>query len=170
MSDWLPPLCLFGDHGNDWQRYEDYLYSRFRRDFLVSPPRVAGELVQINTAPFQKGKEEGFWHLITEEEDVQQETGMPARERIPNFRRCERIGWPGAILREGESERVVAWRERRPDGLRLVHALPDFSYLVALAIRREGKLYLATAFPVDLEWRQTRLRKQYERYLRTGEP
>jgi hypothetical protein len=92
------------------------------------------------------------------------------QERLPDFRLCERICWPGAILREGESDRVVVWRERRQDGLRLVHALRDFSYMVALTIRGGGKLFLATAFPVELSWRRDRLRKQYERYLRTAEP
>lgn len=169
MSDWLPPLCRFEDFEKNWQRYEDHLYSRFRRDFIVSPPRVGGQLVQINTAPYEKGKEEAFWHLITEDQEVELD-GHVQKERLPDLRRCERISWPGAILREGASDRVVIWRERRPDGLRHVHALPDFSYMVALAIRGSGKLFLATAFPVDLRWRRDRLRKQHERYLRTGEP
>lgn len=170
MSEWLPALCLFDDYENDWQRYEDYLYSRFRRDFIVSPPRVGNERVQINTAPVEKGKEEGFWHLITEEEEVPQSDGTTLMERVPNLRRCERISWPGAILREGAGARVVVWRERRPDGLRLIHALPDFSYIVALAIRGEGRLFLATAFPVDLVWRRDRLRKQYDQARRNAAP
>ncbi len=167
MNDWLPPLCLFADYGNNWQRYEDHLYSVFRRDFIVSPPRVAGQLVQINTAPYEKGKEESFWHLVTEDQEVPGN----ARQRLPDFRRCERICWPGAILRAGEGDRVVVWRERRHDGLRLVHCLSDFSYLVALAVRGQGgKLFLATAFPVEHAWRRDTLRKQYERYRRTAEP
>ncbi len=170
MSDWLPALCLLSEHGNDWQRYEDYLYSRFRRDFIVSPPRVAGQLVQINSVPYEKGKEEGFWHLITEDEPVVRDEQGMTKERLPNLRRCERICWPGAILREGESSRVVVWREKRKDGLRLVHALRDFSYLVSLAIRGGERLFLATAFPVDETYRRDRLRKQYERYLRTAIP
>jgi hypothetical protein len=169
VNDWLPPLCRFKDFDNDWQRYEDHLYGLFRRDFLVSPPRVAGQIVQINTAPYEKGKEEGFWHLVTEDQDVTRD-GREQKARLPELRRCERICWPGAILREGEGERVAVWRERRQDGLRLVHALRDFSYMVALSIRGGGKLFLATAFPVELRWRQDRLRKQYERYLSTAEP
>jgi hypothetical protein len=169
VSDWLPPLCELGDFDHDWQKYEDHLYSLFRRDFVVSPPRVGGHTVQINTVPYEKGKEEAFWHLITEDQEVVRD-GQVRKERLPDLRRCARIRWPGAILREGESDRVVVWRERRPDGLRLVHALRDFSYMVALSIRGGGKLFLATAFPVDLPWRRDRLRKQYERYVRTAEP
>jgi hypothetical protein len=93
------------------------------------------------------------------------------KERLPDFRRCERICWPGAILREGESDRVVVWRERRHDGLRRVHCLRDFSYLVALAVRGSGeRLFLATAFPVEMQWRRDKLQKQYETYLRTALP
>lgn len=165
MADWLPPLCLFANHGNHWGRYEEFLYSRFRRDFIVQPPRIGREVVHVNLAPVVNGKEESFWHLVTETEHVVRD-GKEMPERVPNFRRCERIDWPGAILREGESERVRVWRERRPDGRRIVHALADFSYLVALAIRGEGRLYLATAFPVDEDGRRIRLRKQYERFLR----
>jgi hypothetical protein len=115
------------------------------------------------------GKEESFWHLITEEETIAH-LGWVERERVPHFRRCERICWPGAILREGEGTRVRVWQERRPDGLRIVHALPDFSYLVSVAVRAHGKLYLATAFPVDIPGRRERLRKQYERFQRQGIP
>jgi len=169
VNDWLPPLCRLKDFEHDWQRYEDHLYSRFRRDFIVSPPRVDGQPVQINTAPYEKGKEEAFWHLTTEDQEVERD-GDVQKERLPDLRRCERIAWPGAILREGESDRVVVWRERRTDGLRRVHALPDFSYMVALSIRGGGRLFLATAFPVDHQGKRDRLRKQYERYLRTEKP
>lgn len=169
MGEWLPPLCLFEDHGSDWTRYEEYLYGLFRRDFLVRPPRIGRETVRINTAPVVNGKEESFWHLVTEEETVIRD-GRAIRDRVPHFRRCERICWPGAILRQGEGERVRVWQERRADGLRIVHALPDFSYLVSIAVRQHGKLFLATAFPVELSGRRERLRKQYERFQREGIP
>lgn len=169
MADWLPALCLFADHGNEWHRYEEHLYGLFRRDFIVRQPQINGEIVRINTAPVVNGKEESFWHLVTEEESVTRD-GQTVNDRVPNIRRCERICWPGAILREGAGERVRMWKERRRDGLRIVHALPDFSYLVSLAIRANGRLFLATAFPVDIDGNRQRLRKQYERFLRDGDP
>lgn len=167
MGDWLPPLCRFEDRGNDWGRYEEELYRLFRRDFVVAPPRIGGETVRINVAPVVNGKEEAFWHLITQEEEIVRD-GVRTTERVPHLRRCERICWPGAILREGPGNRVRMWRERRPDGLRIVHALPDFSYLVAVAVRRAGRLFLATAFPVEEHGKRIRLQKQYERFQRDG--
>ena len=97
MPDWLPPLCRFEEYGNDWGRYEERLYGLFRRDFVVAPPRIGSEPVRINVTPVVNGKEESFWHLVTEEEEVVR-GGVRARERVPHLRRCERICWPGAIL------------------------------------------------------------------------
>ena len=58
--------------------------------------------------------------------------------------------------------RVVVWRERRRDGLRISIALPDFSYFVSIAIRARGKLFLATAFPPTPGY-QKKLEKKYKR-------
>jgi hypothetical protein len=169
MSEWLPPLCLLSDHGGAWTRYEDELYRYFRRDFIIDPPQINRIPIQVNVIPVVNGKEEAFWHLITEEQSVER-NGLVTLERLPQISRCERIRWPGAILREGPSERVRVWKERRPDGLRLIYALADFSYLVALSIRRQGKLFLATSFPVEERGKRIRLSKQYERFVREGEP
>lgn len=165
MADWLPGLCRLEDFNGDWQRYEDELYRYFRRDFIVSRPAIDGQPVGINVAPVVNGKEESFWHLTTEEQEVVQD-GVARKERLPDMKRCCRIRWPRAILDAARSADVRAWRERRPDGLRLVFALGDFSYLVSVAVRGSGKLFLATAFPIVYERRREKHRKQYERYMR----
>ena len=165
MADWLPELCHLEEFGGDWRRYEDELYRYFRRDFIASRPSIDGQPVGINVAPVVNGKEESFWHLTTEEQEVVRD-GIASKERLPDMERCCRIRWPRAILDASESNGVRVWRERRPDGLRVVFALEDFSYLVSVAVRRGGKLYLATAFPVLYERRRDKHRKQYERYMR----
>ena len=112
--------------------------------------------------PMHEGKPEAFWHLTSETDP---ETG----ERLPNLRRCERLRWAKALITEvANRDDVVTWRERRRDGLRQLFALDDFSYLVVVALRSRGRMYLATAYPVDMEWRRTKLHKQFNRASQKG--
>ena len=160
--DWLPPLCRLSDFAGDWGAYEAELYHQFQNDWVVLRPYLQGRPVGHATEPMHEGKPEAFWHLTSETDP---ETG----ERLPNLRRCERLRWAKALITEvANRDDVVTWRERRRDGLRQLFALDDFSYLVVVALRSRGRMYLATAYPVDMEWRRTKLHKQFNRASQKG--
>lgn len=163
---WLPELCLLADFGGDWHRYEDELYRYFRRDFVISRPMFDGRPVGHNVSPVVNGKEETFWHLITEEQETGT-GGAGTTQRLPHLGRCERIRWPRPIIDAAKEERVLVWSEQHQGGQRIALMTDDFSYFVAIAVRGP-RLFLATAFPVDHPGRRERFAKQFSRAKREG--
>jgi hypothetical protein len=154
-SDWLPALILFEDFGGNWEEYEKAIYDYFRQDFCDSSPSYPGKRFAIRKNPFEKGKEAAFWHLISE--------GTRESERIPDFRRCERIRWPRPIIEALNKKGLVnCWKSRRPGHRRILVGLLDFSYVVVLEDRAEYVLLIA-AYCVEQPHRQMKLTREYER-------
>ena len=150
--DWLPPLVLFADLDFQWQRYEDRLYQHFRADFLDSPPDALGRPVVVRRRPEYKGKEWAFWHLTS--------SGNIEEERVPDFRRCERIRWPRPIIESCGEERVRTWEKGPRGDRRLLIALRDFSYLVVLA-RKRDHLVLITAYDIEHAHERRKLEREW---------
>lgn len=155
MPDWLPPLVLFGDCGGDWPRYLETLYGHFRRDFIDDRPSFHGVKLALKRHPVIDGKEATFWHFISEGDD---ET-----ERLPDFRRCERILWPRPVIEQADGAVVKIWREPRGGETRIHLWVESADYLVVLA-ERKGYLLPWTAYPVERERQKDKLRKRWERY------
>ena len=90
--------------------------------------------------------------------------GADEAERIPDFRRCERIAWPRPLIEhEGEPE-VLVWCEPRGSNDDRIHIyLPDERYLVVLADR--GNYILPwTAFCIDRNSQHEKYLKRHARY------
>ena len=88
---WLPELIDFNDYNNDWHKYDDYLYSIFSKHFLENHPYFMGKEVYPRQHPMYNGKFESYYHITCGHyKDVE--------ERAPDFRRCERIKWPKALI------------------------------------------------------------------------
>ena len=62
-SCWLPELEYLDDYQNNWQLYENALYSIFKTDFIDSRPSFEGKQVSIRRHPIEYNKEEAFFHL-----------------------------------------------------------------------------------------------------------
>lgn len=145
--DWLPPLI--GCDG-DWQETVERLYARFQVDLLNVQLTLNGQLVKTRSGPATDGKDMCFWHLITE--------GDSSDSRIPNFKRCARIGWIRPIIERAGSAHsdLPQWEQRRNSKTNLVIALPDFSYLVFLGKRgivASPYFVLLSAYPVEETYR-----------------
>ncbi|HEY1349409.1 MAG TPA: hypothetical protein VGF67_07290 [Ktedonobacteraceae bacterium] len=153
---WLPPLVLMGDFQGDWKRYLQAVYQYFCEDFVVSRPCFENKRFGLKKHPVIEGKEATFWHIIS--------AGEKENERLPDLRRCERIRWPGAIIKAINSGYVKSWKSSRKGEERIAIALQDFSYIVILADRGDYVL-LWTAFCVELEHRRKKLRREYEESL-----
>ena len=97
------------------------------------------------------GKEAAFWHC-TSEGDVEE-------ERVPDLRRCERIGWPRRLIEAIGTDRGRWWKERPGRTRRACVALADFSYLVVLE-EMSTHCVLVTAYPVEKEHSRKKLRNR----------
>jgi hypothetical protein len=156
-ADWLPPLLLLKDFGGQWDRYVEAVWEVFRRDFIESAPTIEGRRVSFRWGQRLEGKAATFWHVVTE--------GAVEDTRVPDLRRCERIGWPRALIEAAGTDRTHTWETHRSSERRILIAPADFSHLVVLA-DRGNYLLLWTAYPVEQEHRRQRLHREYDEYTR----
>lgn len=158
---WLPPLVPFDDFHGDWGRYLEALYAAFQEDFCRVRPNFQGRPLHLKRQPISEGKEATFWHFIQE--------GQVEADRLPDFRRCERIRWPRPVIEaHAVQDRIKLWcevRTGRGTGKepRWHLTLPDFSYLVVLADRGDFLLPW-TAYPVEQDHERRKLEKRWITY------
>lgn len=160
MSDtinWLPQLITLSDYDN-WKEYIDAIYKVFCDDFVRSKPRYPGKRFALKRFPITHQKEATFWHLIQE--------GAIEEDRIPDLRRCERIGWPRPIIESMKTHQVRVWRNVRGKNERIVIAIQDFSYVVVLD-EREDYVLLWTAYCVEHHHQRKKLERQFEEWQRS---
>jgi len=146
----LPDLLLFD---GDWNRYVELVYQRFRQDLVESDLFFQGLPVRLRKRPLSEGKEEAFWHLVSE--------GPAEADRVPDLRRCERIGWIRWLIEAGDSGRLPVWASQRERERSLVIALRDFSYVVVRGDRRRFWL-LRTAYPINQDHQRKKKLKEWE--------
>ena len=157
-KSWLPDLITLSGSGGAWETYLEVLYARFCKDYKYSRPTFLGQTVDAKYHPNYRGKEDGFWHLITAVEK-----GTLQKDRLPEMRRCETIAWPRAAIDACGTTQVVWWRNRRGRHKRVVIALPDFSWVVVLD-ERPSKFVLWTQYHVEYPKRRADLKAEWAAY------
>lgn len=162
----LPGLVFFSDYEN-WAAYEQILYSIYEADFLKSRPNFRALKVSVKYHPATKGRACSFWHLIQQAHLTKKED-----DRIPDFRRCERIRWPRAIIEQYENFGVKVWENIRCTAKGSEQSvclwLEAVDYIVILRKRRDYYL-LCTAYPIDREHTRRKLKKEYEASKKAGD-
>jgi hypothetical protein len=153
--DWLPPLVLFEDFQGNWDAYLEAIYAWFKQDFVDNRPVFQGCRLGLKRLPLSKGKEATFWHLI--------QKGDTEEDRIPDFRRCERIRWPKPVIEHDKDHAVKWWRNRRGSEERICLWLQEENYLVILADRGDYILPW-TAYLVEKPHMQRRLEREYQAF------
>ena len=153
--DWLPPLVLFEDFKGNWDAYLDTIYTYFKQDFVESRPVFQGRRLGLKRHPLAHGKEATFWHMISK--------GQEEVNRIPDFRRCERIRWPKPVIEHENDPKVMYWVSVKRNEDRIHIWLEEEDYVVVLADRR-GFLLPWTTFLVTRQHTKQKLRKEYETY------
>jgi hypothetical protein len=156
---WLPALVLFESHGGNWERYLDAIYEIFRQDFISTAPSFRGQRLRLKKHPMTNGKEATFWHLISE--------GNSEADRVPDLRRCERIGWPKPVIENDGHSDIKIWTNKRGNETRSLLWIEDQDYLVVLADRK-GYLLLCTAYLTTRDHTKRKLRKEYEAFRKTN--
>jgi hypothetical protein len=153
--DWLPPLVLFNNYGSDWNSYLEAVYAWFKRDFIDSTIVFQERRLGLKRHPLTNGKEATFWHMISK--------GREEKNRIPDFRRCERIRWPKPVIEHDTDIAIKVWRNQRGREERICLWCEQENYLVILD-DRGNYILLWTAYLVEEPHRQRKLRKEYEEY------
>ncbi len=153
--EWLPGLILFSDHNGDWDCYLAAIYEAFRAQFIVSSPEFRGIRLGLKRHPMIQGKEATFWHMISE--------GSVEEERLPDFRRCERIRWPRPVIEHETHHAVKLWKNKRGTETRILIWLETEDYLVILSERKDYILPW-TAYLVEQDHRKRKLQREFENY------
>ncbi len=159
LPNFLPqPLKL----GGTFEEILDSLYSVFENDFKVKRTCHCNLRVIYDNRilPDGRGKEEGFWHVISMEN---QQTG----DREIDFRRAERLPWACPMMgNETRPElRVYDYDHvSKDEGIRRYIWLYEYDYVIVL--RKKKNIYFwVTAFYVDSRGRKHKLSKQYTNRL-----
>ncbi len=153
MPLWLPELTLLESFAGNWDGYLEAVYKIFKGGFVGANLTFDGKRIGLKRHPVEKGKEATFWHLISE--------GKTEADRVPDMRRCERIGWPRAILDNREDDCLRIWSEVVKGDNRIHIFCEEVEYLFVLADR--GTYVLPwTAYPVPQPHRQRKLIARWE--------
>ena len=151
----LPDLVLFG---GDWNQYVEELYAVYLDDIVNSGLRFQGLPVKSQYRPPSLGKGYGFWHVISD--------GSTEEDRIPDFRRCERIRWISWLIQNADQDpRISWWENKRGHNTHVVIWIEEEEFVVVLAKRREYYL-LKTAY-CPKPHRSRTFKKEREKFQRT---
>lgn len=152
---WLPPIVTLAEYNGDWDTYVEAQYSTFNSAFIGSKPTIFNpKRWAMKRHPLSLNKEATFWHVTSE--------GRTEKDRVPDMRRMERVGWIRPMIDSCRSNNHVCyWPSERRGECRPNIAVPDFSYIVVLEEHVEYTM-LWTAFYVERESQRQKFRKQWE--------
>lgn len=153
--DWLPPILSLS---GTWEQIVSTLYSIFEKDFKRARPSFQDHKVLWDRRILpNQSYEEGFYHLISIDD---QSTG----ERIPDFRRAERLPWCAPTITHSNDNAVKVWDYLEGKGqIRTYVWLEEGDYCIVLEklkIQVRKRAMLITAFYVDGPSRRRNLRNK----------
>jgi hypothetical protein len=112
----LPPLILFESFGGNWELYQSALYKTFQ-DCILDKLTFLGLPVSCKFFEPINSRHRSFWHLISENP----ENSLDDEDRIPDFRRCERIKWiPHIINNCNDFKAISCWENTRGSNTNIV--------------------------------------------------
>ena len=161
---WLPKLEFWDDYDNDYPQYQGALYEIFQNDFIKSRPIFEGKQVNIRKHPIEYGKEEAFFHVTCQDY-------LKSGERVPDFRRCERIRWVRAFIENyncdttqcEECGGLKVWSKPYRNTTRVHMLLEEERYMVVIE-RRDSYCLLVTAFYFEQDHSLRKKLQHYEQY------
>jgi hypothetical protein len=154
---WLPAIISVD---GEWDRIVERLYAIFVTDIKDGKPRLNRSPVRWDRKILDGEKyEEGFWHLISKDDDS-------IMERLFDPRRAERLPWCRPTI-DHFNDNVVKYWDFRVSRSRIETYLwlENFDYVV---IFRKRKLnigtvfFLITAYHVEGDSTKRNLRRKYQ--------
>lgn len=153
---WLPALFSM----SPWSpAVTEALYSVFRRDFVDNP--ACYQNCEVWFFPErERGKELIFWHLVEREDPPR------SGNRLPDFRRAERLPWARAMLDHIDDPAVLHWDYAEGDGdIHTYVWLQTLDYLIVMKKYRDGRRRLITAFWLEYENKRRKLAQKHAQRL-----
>lgn len=154
----LPELILMEDFGGNFIAYNQAVYDVFQKDFIKSRPTFNGTKLRLKKHPYVDGKEYTYYHF-THSGDIE-------IDRLPDFRRMERIPFPRTMIDNSNHTDLRVWRVKRGSKERILIFSETEQYLVVLEDRGEYILPW-TAYYIEYPNKIRRLIKEYEEYIKT---
>lgn len=149
---WLPDEFLIS---GDWDQDLADLREIFEADFKRPCCFFKGKRVVFDNRIIDGDYEEGFWHLITKDE-------QSTKERLFDPRRAERLPWCSPVLQNCDDGAVKVWSRREGSGkIRTYVWLEDFDYVIILD-EKNRVYFLVTAHHIDGDRRRNQLKTKYE--------
>ncbi|MBA7474691.1 hypothetical protein ES707_10045 [subsurface metagenome] len=153
--DWLPPILTLS---GTWEEIVSSLYAIFEKGFKQAKPKFQHYVVWWDQRVLSgQCYEEGFWHLISRDD-------KSIGERLPDFRRAERLPWCAPAIMNSDDSAVKVWDYREGSGqLRTYLWLEAGDYCIILEkLKRRTQLaaMLVTAFHVDSPSQKRSLRNK----------
>lgn len=158
MSDrpaWLPEELHHSDYEGDWDRFLADVYAVFERDFKQSLPVFQGYSINFDKR-IQNGKEAAFWHIIQRED-------LKTHEKLPDFKRCERISWVRSLIEHSSDSTVSVWENNREGKTSVLIWLQQLDYLVIMR-KRPTVIILVTGYCTDITSMREKLIKERDEY------
>ncbi len=156
----LPPML---ELEGTWEDVLALLYSVFEKDFKKSKTFHQGKRVLYDgrILPDGKGKEEGFWHVITK-------IDYKSKERVPDYDRARRLPWAKPLMESKARAEIMVFDHdegTKDKGVRRYIWLKEYDYLMILRPSKYGYYWL-TAFYVDFDGMRKSLERKYNDWLR----
>ncbi len=159
LPEWLGPLARLEDCKDGAEKYVEYVFSFFKRDFIDSTPMFKGKRVGFDKND-DGGRPVGFTHITTEEDRA-------SKKRELSMRRCERIGWIKAIIEHSDDPAILLWEKEHFASKRITNRFYLFlecdNFVVILEEKKKG-YFMITAIFVDNPSQREKHLKAYEAY------
>lgn len=153
VCKWLPKIITLDDFNGNWELYKDELYKIFVNDFINNPLYFKNKKVEIRTNPKQNNYEHAFVHLTCET----MKDGININDRIPDFRRCERIAWNRRIIENypcnyscNNCQKILYYEEYYKNTIRVTLLFYDVRFKVILE-KRTNYFLLITGYYIKYD-------------------
>lgn len=153
----FPHLILYDDFGGNFKLYFDAVYKVFHNNFVANQPLYQGQRVSAQKHPEVDGIHRTFYH-ITHEGEIE-------NERVPNFRRMERIRFPKFCIENIPTDQILVWEKVVGRDNRIHILNEDEKYLIVLT-ERDGYYLFWTAFYIEQNHTVRKKIKEYEAYIK----
>jgi hypothetical protein len=156
----LPELIYLNDYGGNFQLYMEAVYAIFERDLLRKRPKFGFYELSLKNNPLFQQRSYTFYHLTHK--------GEIEKERTPDFRCCERIGWVKPTIENVENWNLKFWEQSRNGKSRVCIQLSvedDVDYFVILDVRVKCVI-IWTAFVAEYEHEKRKKEKEYQNWVK----